>query len=107
MGTKFTQKGLQSQKKAYSNESTGAVGGTLAEGLAINTPSLNPQAAPVSSYIQAGKPNAPGAVQLGKLARLPEPAEITDLKNLTQQLGQLNSNLQNAAAGFFADQGRR
>ena len=107
MATKFTQKGLQSQKKAYSNESTGAVGGTLAEGLAINTPSLNPQAAPVSSYIQAGKPNAPGAVQLGELARLPEPAEITDLKNLTQQLGQLNSNLQNAAAGFFADQGRR
>lgn len=107
MGTKFTQKGLQSQKKAYSNESTGAVGGTLAEGLAINTPSLNPQAAPVSSYIQAGRPNAPGAVQLGEFARLPEPAEITDLKNLTQQLGQLNSNLQNAAAGFFADQGRR
>lgn len=107
MGTKFTQKGLQSQKKAYSNESTGAVGGILAEGLAINTPGLNPQAAPVSSYIQAGKPNAPGAVQLGELARLPEPAEITDLKNLTQQLGQLNSNLQNAAAGFFADQGRR
>ena len=107
MATKFTQKGLQSQKKAYSNESTGAVGGTLAEGLAINTPSLNPQAAPVSSYIQAGRPNAPGAVQLGELARLPEPAEITDLKNLTQQLGQLNSNLQNAAAGFFADQGRR
>ena len=107
MGTKFTQKGLQSQKKAYSNESTGAVGGTLAEGLAINTPSLNPQAAPVSSYIQAGRPNAPGAVQLGELAKLPEPAEITDLKNLTQQLGQLNSNLENAAAGFFADQGRR
>ena len=107
MGTKFTQKGLQSQKKAYSNESTGAVGGTLAEGLAINTPSLNPQAAPVSSYIQAGRPNAPGAVQLGELAKLPEPAEITDLKNLTQQLGQLNSNLQNAAADFFADQGRR
>ena len=107
MGTKFTQKGLQSHKKAYSNESTGAVGGTLAEGLAINTPSLNPQAAPVSSYIQAGRPNAPGAVQLGELAKLPEPAEITDLKNLTQQLGQLNSNLQNAAAGFFADQGRR
>ena len=107
MGTKFTQKGLQSRKKAYSNESTGAVGGTLAEGLAINTPGLNPQAAPVSSYIQAGRPNAPGAVQLGELAKLPEPAEITDLKNLTQQLGQLNSNLQNAAAGFFADQGRR
>tara|TARA_B100000287_G_scaffold216771_1_gene204539 strand:- start:7515 stop:9788 length:2274 start_codon:yes stop_codon:yes gene_type:complete len=107
MGTKFTQKGLQSQKKAYSNESTGAVGGTLAKGLAINTPGLNPQAAPVDSFVRTGRPNAPGAVQLGELARLPEPAEITDLKNLTQQLGQLNSNLQNAAAGFFADQGRR
>jgi len=106
MGTKFTQKGLQSQKRAYSDEATGSVATPL-KGLEIQAPGLNPQAAPVSSYIQAGKPNAPGAVQLGELARLPEPAEITDLKNLTQQLGQLNSNLQNAAAGFFADQGRR
>ena len=87
MGTKFTQKGLQSQKKAYSNEATGSVATPL-KGLEIQAPGLNPQAAPVSSYIQAGKPNAPGAVQLGELARLPEPAEITDLKNLTQQLGQ-------------------
>ena len=106
MATKFTQKGLQSQKRAYSDEATGSVATPL-KGLEIQAPGLNPQAAPVSSYIQAGKPNAPGAVQLGELARLPEPAEITDLKNLTQQLGQLNSNLQNAAAGFFADQGRR
>ena len=106
MATKFTQKGLQSQKRAYSDEATGSVATPL-KGLEIQAPGLNPQAAPVSSYIQAGKPNAPGAVQLGELARLPEPAEITDLKNLTQQLGQLNSNLQNAAAGFFEDQGRR
>ena len=106
MGSKFTQKGLQSQKRAYSDEATGSVATPL-KGLEIQAPGLNPQAAPVSSYIQAGKPNAPGAVQLGELAKLPEPAEITDLKNLTQQLGQLNSNLQNAAAGFFADQGRR
>ena len=106
MGTKFTQKGLQSQKRAYSDEATGSVATPL-KGLEIQAPGLNPQAAPVSSYIQAGRPNAPGAVQLGELAKLPEPAEITDLKNLTQQLGQLNSNLQNAAAGFFADQGRR
>ena len=106
MATKFTQKGLQSQKRAYSDEATGSVATPL-KGLEIQAPSLSPQAAPVDSFVRTGRPNAPGAVQLGELARLPEPAEITDLKNLTQQLGQLNSNLQNAAAGFFADQGRR
>ena len=106
MATKFTQKGLQSRKRAYSDEATGSVATPL-KGLEIQAPGLNPQAAPVDSFVRTGKPNAPGAVQLGQLAKLPEPAEITDLKNLTQQLGQLNSNLQNAAAGFFADQGRR
>ena len=106
MATKFTQKGLQSQKKSYSDEATGSVATPL-KGLEIQAPGLNPQSAPVDSFVRTGKPNAPGAVQLGQLARLPEPAEITDLKNLTQQLGQLNSNLQNAAAGFFSDQGRR
>ena len=106
MATKFTQQGLQSRKKAYSDEATGSVATPL-KGLEIQAPSLNPQSAPVDSFVRTGRPNAPGAVQLGQLAKLPEPAEITDLKNLTQQLGQLNSNLQNAAAGFFADQGRR
>ena len=100
MGTKFTQKGLQSQKRAYSDEATGSVATPL-KGLEIQAPGLNPQAAPVDSFVRAGRPNAPGAVQLGELAILPEPAEITNLQNLSKSLGSLNANLQNAANSYL------
>ena len=100
MATKFTQKGLQSRKKAYSDEATGSVATPL-KGLEIQAPSLNPQSAPVDSFVRAGRPNAPGAVQLGEIARLPEPAEITNLENLSRSLSSLNTNLQNAAASYF------
>ena len=100
---KFTQKGLQSQKKAYSDEATGSVATPL-KGLEIQAPSLSPQAAPVDSFVRTGRPNAPGAVQLGELARLPEPAEITNLQNLSQSLGSLNTNLQNAVNSYLGYQ---
>ena len=97
---KFTQKGLQSRQRAYSDEATGSVATPL-QGLEIQTPGLNPQAAPVDSFVRTGRPNAPGAVQLGELARLPEPAEITNLQNLSQSLGSLNTNLQNAVSSYL------
>tara|TARA_R100001163_G_scaffold889_1_gene1412 strand:- start:2039 stop:4231 length:2193 start_codon:yes stop_codon:yes gene_type:complete len=97
---KFTQKGLQSQKKAYSDEATGSVATPL-KGLEIQAPGLTPQAAPVDSFVRTGRPNAPGAVQLGELARLPEPAEITNLENLSRSLGSLNTNLQNAVNSYL------
>jgi len=100
---KFTQKGLQSQKKAYSDEATGSVATPL-KGLEIQAPSLSPQAAPVDSFVRTGRPNAPGAVQLGELARLSEPAEITNLQNLSQSLGSLNTNLQNAVNSYLGYQ---
>ena len=99
----FTQKGLQSRKKAYSDEATGSVATPL-KGLEIQAPGLNPQAAPVDSFVRAGRPNAPGAVQLGQLAKLPEPAEITNLQNLSQSLGSLNKNLQNAVSSYLGYQ---
>jgi hypothetical protein len=98
--TTFTQKGLQSRKKAYSDEATGSVATPL-KGLEIQAPGLNPQAAPVDSFVRAGRPNAPGAVQLGQLAKLPEPAEITNLENLSRSLGSLNTNLQNAVNSYL------
>ena len=97
---KFTQKGLQSQKKAYSDEATGSAATPL-KGLEIQAPGLTPQAAPVDSFVRTGRPNAPGAVQLGELARLPEPAEITNLENLSRSLGSLNTNLQNAVNSYL------
>lgn len=97
---KFTQQGLQSQKKYYSDEPTGAVATPL-EGLEIQAPGLTPQAAPVDSFVRTGRPNAPGAVQLGQLAKLPEPAEITNLENLSRSLGSLNTNLQNAVNSYL------
>ena len=100
---KFTQQGLQSQKKAYSDEATGSVATPL-KGLEIQAPSLSPQAAPVDSFVRAGRPNAPGAVQLGELAKLPEPAEITNLENLSRSLSSLNTNLQNAVNSYLGYQ---
>ncbi len=100
---KFTQKGLQSKQRAYSDEATGSVATPL-KGLEIQAPSLNPQAAPVDSFVRAGRPNAPGTVQLGQLAKLPEPAEITNLQNLSQSLGSLNTNLQNAVNSYLGYQ---
>jgi len=100
---KFTQKGLQSKQRAYSDEATGSVATPL-KGLEIQAPSLNPQSAPVDSFVRTGRPNAPGAVQLGELARLPEPAEITNLQNLSQSLGSLNTNLQNAVNSYLGYQ---
>jgi len=97
---KFTQKGLQSKQRAYSDEATGSVATPL-KGLEIQAPGLNPQAAPVDSFVRADRPNAPGTVQLGELARLPEPAEITNLQNLSQSLGSLNTNLQNAVNSYL------
>lgn len=97
---KFTQKGLQSKQRAYSDEATGSVATPL-KGLEIQAPSLNPQAAPVDSFVRAGRPNAPGTVQLGQLAKLPEPAEITNLENLSRSLGSLNTNLQNAVNSYL------
>lgn len=97
---KFTQKGLQSKQRAYSDEATGSVATPL-KGLEIQTPGLTPQAAPVDSFVRAGRPNAPGAVQLGQLAKLPEPAEITNLENLSRSLGSLNTNLQNAVNSYL------
>jgi len=100
---KFTQKGLQSKQRAYSDEATGSVATPL-KGLEIQAPGLNPQSAPVDSFVRTGRPNAPGAVQLGELARLPEPAEITNLQNLSQSLGSLNTNLQNAVNSYLGYQ---
>ena len=100
---KFTQKGLQSKQRAYSDEATGSVATPL-QGLEIQAPGLNPQAAPVDSFVRTGRPNAPGAVQLGELARLPEPAEITNLENLSRSLGSLNTNLQNAVNSYLGYQ---
>ena len=97
---KFTQQGLQSKQRAYSDEATGSVATPL-KGLEIQAPSLSPQAAPVDSFVRTGRPNAPGAVQLGELAKLPEPAEITNLQNLSQSLGSLNTNLQNAVNSYL------
>ena len=97
---KFTQQGLQSRQKAYSDEATGSVATPL-KGLEIQAPGLNPQAAPVDSFVRTGRPNAPGAVQLGELARLPEPAEVTNLENLSRSLGSLNANLQNAVNSYL------
>ena len=97
---KFTQQGLQSKQRAYSDEATGSVATPL-KGLEIQAPGLSPQAAPVDSFVRAGRPNAPGAVQLGELAKLPEPAEITNLQNLSQSLGSLNTNLQNAVNSYL------
>ena len=97
---KFTQQGLQSKQRAYSDEATGSVATPL-KGLEIQAPSLNPQAAPVDSFVRAGRPNAPGTVQLGQLAKLPEPAEITNLENLSRSLGSLNTNLQNAVNSYL------
>ena len=97
---KFTQQGLQSKQRAYSDEATGSVATPL-KGLEIQAPSLSPQAAPVDSFVRAGRPNAPGTVQLGQLAKLPEPAEITTLENLSRSLGSLNTNLQNAVNSYL------
>ena len=97
---KFTQQGLQSKQRAYSDEATGSVATPL-KGLEIQAPSLSPQAAPVDSFVRAGRPNAPGTVQLGQLAKLPEPAEITNLENLSRSLGSLNTNLQNAVNSYL------
>ena len=97
---KFTQKGLQSRQRAYSDEATGSVATPL-KGLEIQAPVLTPQAAPVDSFVRTGRPNAPGAVQLGELARLPEPAKITNLENLSRSLGSLNANLQNAVNSYL------
>ena len=97
---KFTQQGLQSRQRAYSDEATGSVATPL-KGLEIQAPGLTPQAAPVDSFVRTGRPNAPGAVQLGELARLPEPAEITNLENLSRSLGSLNTNLQNAVNSYL------
>ena len=97
---KFTQKGLQSRQRAYSDEATGSVATPL-KGLEIQAPGLNPQAAPVDSFVRTGRPNAPGAVQLGELARLPEPAEITNLETLSRSLSSLNTNLQNAVNSYL------
>ena len=100
---KFTQKGLQSRQKAYSDEATGSVATPL-KGLEIQAPGLTPQAAPVDSFVRTGRPNAPGDVQLGELAKLPEPAEITNLENLSRSLGSLNTNLQNAVNSYLGYQ---
>jgi len=100
---KFTQQGLQSRQRAYSDEATGSVATPL-KGLEIQAPGLTPQAAPVDSFVRTGRPNAPGAVQLGELARLPEPAKITNLENLSRSLGSLNANLQNAVNSYLGYQ---
>ena len=100
---KFTQQGLQSRQRAYSDQATGSVATPL-KGLEIQAPGLNPQAAPVDSFVRTGRPNAPGAVQLGELARLPEPAEITNLENLSRSLSSLNTNLQNAVNSYLGYQ---
>ena len=97
---KFTQKGLQSRQRAYSDEATGSVATPL-KGLEIQAPGLTPQAAPVDSFVRTGRPNAPGTVQLGQLAKLPEPAEITNLENLSRSLSSLNTNLQNAVNSYL------
>ena len=73
--------------------------------MSLEIPSLQPKAAPVDTYVRAGSPNAPGAVSLGQLAKLPEPAEIQNTKNLVNSLSSLNANLQNVASSFFQYQG--
>jgi len=71
----------------------------------LEIPSLQPKAAPVDTYVRADSPNAPGAVSLGQLAKLPEPAEIQNTKNLVNSLSSLNTNLQNFASSFITYQG--
>ena len=61
--------------------------------LSINAPRLQPQAAPVTSFAQASKPNAPGAPVLSKPQLTPEPAEISNLQRLANDLFSLISKL--------------
>ncbi len=69
--------------------------------LSINEPALRPQAAPVSSFVQARSPNAPGPVVLSDPQLTPEPASISNLEKLANELGSLNTNLQQfATAGI-------
>ena len=90
MATKFTQQGLQSRKKTYSDEATGSTGGEIGEGLRIETPGLRVAAQPTTSYIQTGAPNAPGSVVLSEPQLTPEPAEITNLQKLANEFQSLS-----------------
>ena len=66
--------------------------------LSINEPALRPQAAPVSSFVQAQSPNAPGPVVLSDPQLPPEPASISNLEKLANELGSLNTNLKQFAS---------
>ena len=93
------QKSQGSQRSLPLAENTGTRGAL--KSLEIQAPALRPQSSPVPSYIQTGRPNAPGQTQIGALAKIPEPAAVTDLQNLSQSLGSLNQNLQGAVSNFL------
>ena len=92
----------KTSRRSIGGPSMGAASTPFQE-LSINEPALRPQAAPVSSFVQARSPNAPGPVVLSDPQLTPEPAEITNLQTLANTLGSLNSNLQQfATAGIQA-----
>ena len=74
------------------------------QSLEIQAPRIQSQAAPVNSYIQAGKPSHPGTPILSDPELSPEPAEITDLQNIANAFQSLNTNLQSLGNNFAAVQ---
>ena len=74
------------------------------QSLEIQAPRIQSQAAPVNSYIQAGKPSHPGTPILSDPELSPEPAETTDLQNIANAFQSLNTNLQSLGNNFAAVQ---
>ena len=90
----------KTSRRSMGGPSMGAASTPFQE-LSINEPALRPQAAPVSSFVQARSPNAPGPVVLSDPQLTPEPASISNLQKLANELGSLNTNLkQFASAGI-------
>ena len=90
----------KTSRRSIGGPSMGAASTPFQE-LSINEPALRPQAAPVSSFVQARSPNAPGPVVLSDPQLTPEPASISNLEKLANELGSLNTNLQQfATAGI-------
>jgi rare lipoprotein A (peptidoglycan hydrolase) len=79
---------------------TDAFTGALAQG-SINTPSLQPKAAPVETFQRVGAPTLGGAPQFFAPPKLPDPG--SDLANLARSLGGFSSTLQSFGETFLAN----
>lgn len=75
--------------------------GAIAQG-SINTPGLQPQAAPVSTYQQVGAPTLGGPVKFFPLPDLPTPSQ--DLARLATALGNFSPVLDTLAKGYVEQQ---